>query len=79
MTDSPAFLAFYAGVLIVPVFVYLRRQSKKEVRALEAAEKGQLFSEGPRGQHPHIDVTNCIGCQSCTSVCPEGEVLRRIF
>jgi thioredoxin reductase (NADPH) len=75
MADSPLFFAFYAGVLLVPVFVYLKRQSRKEMRAREAAAKGELFSEGPRGQHPHIDVTNCIGCQGCTSVCPEGDVL----
>jgi len=33
------------------------------------------MSEGPRAQHPHIDVNFCIGCQSCTTVCPEGDVL----
>lgn len=75
MADSSLFFALYAGVLLVPVFVYLKRQNRKEMRAREAAAKGEIFSEGPRGQHPHIDVTNCIGCQGCTSVCPEGDVL----
>lgn len=75
MTDSNFFFALYAGVLAVPVFVYLKRQSRKEMLARQAAEKGEIFSGGPRGQHPHIDVTNCIGCQGCTSVCPEGDVL----
>src|SRR5260370_42385 len=40
-----------------------------------AAEKGQLFSDGPKGLHPHIDTSNCIGCGGCTEVCPEGDVL----
>src|SRR5205823_1038527 len=51
---------------------------KREARARAAAEKGKLFSEGPKAQHPHIDSNYCIGCASCTSVCPEGDVLAMI-
>lgn len=54
---------------------YLKNLKKRDEKARAAAEKGKLFSEGPRAQHPHIDTTNCIGCQSCTTVCPEGDVL----
>ncbi|MBV8052942.1 MAG: NAD(P)-binding domain-containing protein [Acidobacteriaceae bacterium] len=54
---------------------YLKNLKKRELRAKEAAEKGQLFSEGPKAQHPHIDNNLCIGCATCTSVCPEGDVL----
>jgi len=75
MTDTPIFFAFYFAVFAIPLFVYLKRQRHREIRAGEAAAKGELFTEGPRGQHPHIDVTNCIGCQGCTSACPEGDVL----
>lgn len=64
-----------AVVLAVPMFLYLRSLRKLEQRAREAAEKGQLYTDGPKAQHPHIDTTNCIGCQSCTTVCPEGDVL----
>src|ERR1700724_884836 len=28
--------------------------------------------------HPHIDITNCIGCAACSTVCPEGDVLAMI-
>ena len=58
--------------------IYLRNLKKKEARAKEAAEKGKLFSEGPKAQHPHIDNNYCIGCGTCTSVCPEGDVLAMI-
>src|SRR5579864_3003703 len=58
--------------------IYLRSQKKKEARAREAAEKGKLFSEGPKAQHPQIDSNYCIGCGTCTSVCPEGDVLAMI-
>ena len=60
------------------LFFYLRSLKKRETRAREAVEKGKLFSEGPKAQHPHIDNNYCIGCATCTSVCPEGDVLAMI-
>src|SRR3954468_1981033 len=69
--------AAIVGIVITLIFVrgYLNGLKKTEERARQAAEKGKLFSEGPRSQHPHIDTNNCIGCGGCTSVCPEGDVL----
>jgi thioredoxin reductase (NADPH) len=64
-----------AVILAIPLFMYLKSLKKREMRAREAAEKGKLYSEGPKAQHPHIDTTYCIGCQTCTTVCPEGDVL----
>ena len=75
MISSLLIYCFYALVICVPMALYLRSQKKRAVRARESAEKGKLFSEGPKAQHPQIDTTYCIGCQSCTSVCPEGDVL----
>lgn len=60
------------------LMIYLKSLKKREAKAREAAEKGQLFSEGPKAQHPHIDTNYCIGCATCTSVCPEGDVLAMI-
>ena len=57
---------------------YLKSIKKREEQARQAAEKGKLFSEGPRSQHPHIDTSRCIGCASCTTVCPEGDVLAMV-
>jgi len=54
---------------------YLKSLKKRDELAHKAAEKGKLFSEGPRSQHPHIDTNYCIGCATCTTVCPEGDVL----
>jgi putative YpdA family bacillithiol system oxidoreductase len=54
---------------------YLKNLKARDEKARQAAEKGKLFSEGPKAQHPHIDTTYCIGCQTCTTVCPEGDVL----
>jgi putative YpdA family bacillithiol system oxidoreductase len=57
---------------------YLKNLKKREEEAKKSAEKGKMFSEGPKSQHPHIDVSQCIGCATCTTVCPEGDVLAMI-
>ena len=75
MSDQLIFYSIYGLALIVPLAMYIRRLLARERRVREAAAKGAIFTEGPKGQHPHIDVSNCIGCQGCTTVCPEGDVL----
>jgi putative YpdA family bacillithiol system oxidoreductase len=78
MLDDILSLAIYgvlALIIVIPLLVYLRKLRKREARARAAAEKGKLYSEGPKAQHPHIDTSNCIGCAACTVVCPEGDVL----
>jgi thioredoxin reductase (NADPH) len=69
--------AFMVAVLVIGFFMrnYLKEQKKREAQARSAAEKGKLYSDGPKSQHPHIDATYCIGCAACTMVCPEGDVL----
>ena len=74
MDNTFAFL-IAAALILFFLLNYLRKQKKIEAKALEAAEKGKLRSDGPQSQHPHIDVTHCIGCAACTMVCPEGDVL----
>jgi thioredoxin reductase (NADPH) len=71
------FAAFIIASVVTLFFVrrYLRNLKRREQLALEAAEKGKLFSDGPKAQHPHIDNVWCIGCGGCTEVCPEGDVL----
>jgi thioredoxin reductase (NADPH) len=73
-------ITFGIGGVICFFFLmgYLKSLKKKDERAREAVEKGKLFSEGPKAQHPQIDTNYCIGCGTCTSVCPEGDVLAMI-
>ncbi|QOY88886.1 NAD(P)-binding domain-containing protein [Paludibaculum fermentans] len=75
MSETVLTYAFTLIVILVPLAVYLTRQKSKARKAREAIQRGELYSEGPKAQHPHIDTTYCIGCQSCTTVCPEGDVL----
>ena len=69
--------SFLIAAFIIGAFLlyYLNQEKKKAAATLEAAEKGKLRSDGPQSQHPHIDNTHCIGCATCTMVCPEGDVL----
>jgi len=75
MTENILAYTFYAIVILVPLAIYLIRLKRREEKARIAAAKGELYSHGPRAQHPHIDTAQCIGCQACTAVCPEGDVL----
>ena len=64
-------------VLMTLFFVgrYLRKHNEQDQRARKAAEEAGLYSHGPQAQHPQIDESRCIGCATCTTVCPEGDVL----
>src|SRR6267143_1869498 len=73
--QSTLMYVVFGAIVLVLVVSHLRRMRKKEAAARAAAERGKLFSEGPRAQHPHIDATKCIGCGACVEVCPEGDVL----
>ena len=73
--DSLITFAIAAGICVFFLFGYLKKMKAREKRAHEAAKKGTVYSEGPRAQHPQIDANSCIGCATCTSVCPEGDVL----
>ncbi len=75
MNDSVLKILLYGIVMLIPLLLYVKRWRDKEAKVREAVEKGQLFSEGPKAQHPHINVLSCIGCGSCVDVCPEGDVL----
>src|ERR1700756_1040536 len=70
-------IAFVVAAALTLFFLrgYFKSLKERDAKARAAAEKGKLFSEGPKAQHPHIDNTYCIGCATCTTVCPEGDVL----
>jgi thioredoxin reductase/Pyruvate/2-oxoacid:ferredoxin oxidoreductase delta subunit len=64
-----------AGILGFFVVRYWRAHKHSETKARESAERGALFSDGPKAQHPKILQDYCIGCGACVAVCPEGDVL----
>src|SRR5215468_66359 len=70
-------IAFVVAAALTLFFLrgYFKSLKERDAKARASAEKGRLFSEGPKAQHPHIDNAYCIGCATCTTVCPEGGVL----
>jgi len=71
------FISFFIAASIILFFLitHLRGLKKRDAEAHAAAEKGKIITHGPQSQHPMIDANYCIGCASCTLVCPEGDVL----
>ncbi len=71
------FISFFIAASIILFFLitHLRGLKKRDAEAHAAAEKGKIITHGPQSQHPKIDGNACIGCASCTLVCPEGDVL----
>lgn len=76
--DTLITLTITAIILSFFMFGYRRSVKKRDAAARAAVEKGKLFSAGPQAQHPLIDTLYCIGCASCTTVCPEGDVLAMV-
>lgn len=75
MNEEQVTLSLVALILSVSVGGYLARLRKIDAKANAALENGKLYSQGAMAQHPSIDISHCIGCQGCTMVCPEGDVL----
>ncbi len=65
-------LAVTGAVLFGYVFA-VRRRGRLDRERLEEARR--LGIDTPKGQYPYIDPDVCIGCASCVSACPEGDVL----
>jgi len=63
-------IAFVVAAALTLFFLrnYFKSLKVRDAKAQEAAEKGKLFSEGPKAQHPHIDTNYGIGCATCTPV-----------
>jgi thioredoxin reductase (NADPH) len=70
-------ISFLIAAALIGGFLayYLRQEKQKQAKYKEAAERGKIRSDGPQSQHPYINNNYCIGCATCTLVCPEGDVL----
>jgi putative YpdA family bacillithiol system oxidoreductase len=65
----------FALLLVLALWSQLRRFRRREAQAHAAATHARASAAAPRAQHPHIDVSYCIGCGACARACPEGDVL----
>ncbi len=56
--------------------IYVRKFLVERKSAAERkAEARALGIDRPRSQYPFINTNLCIGCGTCTMVCPEGDVI----
>jgi len=71
-----ASLLWYLVPLVVLIALYMTWKARSERRT--AALKAAIIEAGlhePQSLHPKIDASKCIGCGSCVTACPEGDVL----
>ncbi len=61
------------SVVISTYAIQFRRRRGQDSRRLHMTR--ELGMDRPSGQYPLIDASQCIGCGSCVSACPEGDVL----
>jgi len=73
--DEAYSLLLAAAILGFFVLRYWRAHQRQLAAAKISAERGAMFSDGPKAQHPQIQADGCIGCGACITVCPEGDVL----
>ncbi len=71
-------LTFMALVGLYSLFVMNRRERQhiEAKKLIKKAEKSGLNE--PLSLHPEIDPGLCAGCGSCTTVCPEGDILKLV-
>ena len=71
-----ASLLYYVipGIALVVGYVWLHKRSERRAVAKKTANIEAGLHE-PASLHPVIDPIKCIGCGSCVSACPEGDVL----
>jgi thioredoxin reductase (NADPH) len=65
-------LALVVAIVLPYVLSFRRRRHADRSRKEEAVRLGV---DRPTAQFPFIDPMRCIGCGTCVSACPEGDVL----
>lgn len=64
-------------MIVVPYFYKFHKKQQEYIERRKEAEALGIIR--PRAQYPLIDESKCIGCGSCVSACPEGDVLGVIY
>lgn len=73
--DLPKLLAYFVPFVIAwTAFHKIKeKREKKNLDKLKALEESGMGE--PVSLHPIIDYNKCLGCGTCVSACPEGEIL----
>ena len=70
MFDLKLLIYFTPMALIWMAYLLLHARSQKQSRAIQNEARQAGLTE-PASLHPVIDASQCIGCASCVSACPE--------
>ena len=72
--DLPKLLAYLAP-LVIAWTLYRRIKHKDSQRSTEKMQTANATGAEPASLHPLIDYNKCLGCGTCVTACPEGDVL----
>ena len=72
--DIPKLLAYLAP-LIITWSIFRRIKNKVSQRSTEKMQVANATGAEPATLHPIIDYNKCLGCGTCVTACPEGDVL----
>ena len=72
--DLPKLLAYLAPLLIAWT-LFRRIKHKDSQRSTEKMQAANATGAEPATLHPLIDYNKCLGCGTCVTACPEGDVL----
>jgi len=76
MSSGSLNILVFGVPLVILVVTYIARQklkARKALRKLDEAKSSGLTE--PATLHPLIDPSVCLGCGTCVTACPEGEIL----
>lgn len=66
-----------SALIVLPYLLKVRRMHRENISRKQEAHA--LGIDRPIAQYPFIDELRCIGCGSCVSACPEGDVLGVVY
>jgi len=75
ITMDPKLLYYLTPLLLLIVWSLLGRRRVELTNSAQLEENLNAGLTEPASLHPVIDPRKCMGCGSCVSACPEGEVL----
>lgn len=66
----------YAVPMVFVYAFYARRRRRTHEQSIATFEEAQAAGlTEPASLHPVIDESRCLGCKTCITACPEGEIL----
>jgi len=72
--DIPRLLAYVIPIILIWT-IYRKIKQNRYQKSAEKLKAVQESGAEPASLHPIIDYNKCLGCATCVTACPEGEIL----